>query len=71
MLRTIIDRTEGVELRACQLLEIAEFSDSFKCHLFSEELSETQFKDSIDLINRELLHTLALAEFVIPFPCYE
>ena len=40
----------------------------FKCHLFSEGLTYTQFKDSIDEINRALLHELAAAEIVIPFP---
>ena len=35
---------------------------------FSEGLSFTAFKDSIDWINRELLRELAAAEIVIPFP---
>jgi MscS family membrane protein len=68
ILREIIERTEGFEVKACRLLEIAEFSYNFKCHLFSEGLTYTQFKDSIDEINRALLHELAAAEIVIPFP---
>lgn len=68
ILRRIIDRTEGFEVKACRLLEIAEFSYDFKCHLISEGLTYTQFKDSIDLINRDLLHELAVAQIVIPFP---
>ena len=68
ILRRIIDRTEGFEVKACRLLEIAEFSYNFKCHLISEGLSYTQFKDSIDQINRDLLHELAVAQIVIPFP---
>jgi len=68
ILRGIIERTEGFELRACRLLDIAEFSYNFKCHLFCPTLSYKQFKDSIDVINRELLHELAAAEIVIPFP---
>ena len=68
ILRRIIDRTEGFEVKACRLLEIAEFSYNFKCHLISEGLTYTQFKDSIDQINRDLLHELAVAQIVIPFP---
>ena len=68
ILRGIIQRTKGFELRACRLLDIAEFSYNFKCHLFCQTLSYKQFKDSIDVINRELLHELAAAEIVIPFP---
>ena len=68
ILRGIIERTAGFEVKACRLLEIAEFSYNFKCHLFSEGLTYTQFKDSIDEINRALLHELAAAEIVIPFP---
>ena len=68
LVRGIIDRTPGFELKACRLLAIAEFSYDFKCHLFSEGLSFTAFKDSIDSINRELLRELAAAEIVIPFP---
>ena len=68
ILRGIIERTAGFEVKACRLLEIAEFSYNFKCHLFSEGLTYTQFKDSIDQINRDLLHELAAAEIVIPFP---
>ena len=68
ILRGIIQRTAGFEVKACRLLEIAEFSYNFKCHLFSEGLTYTQFKDSIDQINRDLLHELAVAEIVIPFP---
>ena len=68
LVRGIISRTQGFELRACRLLAIAEFSYDFKCHLFSEGLSFTAFKDSIDWINRELLRELAAAEIVIPFP---
>ena len=68
LVRRIIDRTPGFELKACRLLVIGEFSYDFKCHLFSEGLSFIQFKDSIDWINRELLRELAVAEIVIPFP---
>ena len=68
LVRGIIARTPGFELKACRLLAIAEFSYDFKCHLFSEGLSFTEFKDSIDWINRELLRELAAAEIVIPFP---
>ena len=64
----IIDRIAGFELKACRLLEIAEFSYNFKCHLVSQGLSYTQFKDAIDQINRDLLHELAVAQIVIPFP---
>ena len=68
ILRGIIERTAGFEVKACRLLEIGEFSYNFKCHLFSEGLTYTHFKDSIDQINRDLLHQLAVAEIVIPFP---
>ena len=68
LVQGIIDRTPGFELKACRLLVIGEFSYDFKCHLFSEGLSFTEFKDSIDWINRELLRELAEAEIVIPFP---
>lgn len=68
LVRGIIARTAGFELKACRLMAIAEFSYDFKCHLFSEGLTYTEFKDSIDLINRELLRELAAAEIVIPFP---
>jgi MscS family membrane protein len=68
LVRGIIERTPGFELKACRLLEIAEFSYNFKCHLFSQGLTYTQFKDSIDWINRELLRELAAAQIVIPFP---
>ena len=68
ILRGIINRTAGFEVRACRLMEIAEFSYNFKCHLFSEGLSYKQFLDSIDQINRDLLHELAVAQIVIPFP---
>lgn len=68
LVRGIIDRTAGFELKACRLLAIAEFSYDFKCHLVSEGLTFTAFKDSIDWINRELLRELAAAEIVIPFP---
>ena len=49
-------------------MDISEFSYDFKCHTFSQGLTYTQFKDSIDLINRELLKAMAAAEIVIPFP---
>ena len=68
ILHGIIERTEGFELRSCRLMEIAEFSYNFKCRLFCKTLSYKQFKDSIDVINRELLRELAEAEIVIPFP---
>ena len=68
IVRGIIARTPGFALKACRLMAIAEFSYDFKCHLFSEGLSFTAFKDSIDWINRELLRELAAAKIVIPFP---
>ena len=68
ILRGIIARTPGFEVKACRLLEIAEFSYNFKCHLFCPSLSYKQFKDAIDAINKELLRELAAAEIVIPFP---
>lgn len=68
ILRGIIARTPGFELKACRLMEIAEFSYNFKCHLFCPSLSYKQFKDAIDAINKELLRELAAAEIVIPFP---
>ena len=68
ILRGIIARTPGFELKACRLMEIAEFSYNFKCHLFCPSLSYKQFKDAIDAINKELLRELAAAAIVIPFP---
>jgi MscS family membrane protein len=68
ILRGIINRTPGFELKACRLMEIAEFSYNFKCHLYCPSLNYKQFKDSIDAINKELLRELAAAEIVIPFP---
>lgn len=68
ILGEIIARTPGFELKACRLLEIAEFSYNFKCQLFCPSLSYEQFQDAIDVINRELLHELAAAGIVIPFP---
>ena len=68
ILREIIARTPGFELKACRLMEIAEFSYNFKCHLICPTLNYKQFKDSIDAINKELLRELAAAQIVIPFP---
>jgi len=68
ILRGIINRTPGFELKACRLMEIAEFSYNFKCHLYCPSLNYKQFKDSIDIINKDLLRELAAAEIVIPFP---
>lgn len=68
ILQSIIDDIPGFELKACRLMDISEFSYDFKCHTFSQGLTYTQFKDSIDLINRELLKAMAAAEIVIPFP---
>ncbi|WP_415410099.1 mechanosensitive ion channel family protein [Synechococcus sp. A10-1-5-9] len=68
ILRGIIARTPGFELKACRLMEIAEFSYNFKCHLICPTLNYKQFKDSIDTINKELLRELAAAQIVIPFP---
>jgi MscS family membrane protein len=68
ILREVIARTPGFEVKACRLMEIAEFSYNFKCHLFCPTLNYKQFKDSIDAINKELLRELAAAQIVIPFP---
>ncbi len=68
ILQAIIDGITGFELKACRLMDIAEFSYDFKCHTLSQGLTYTQFKDAIDQINRELLSALAAAEIVIPFP---
>ena len=68
ILQGVIDKIPGFELKACRLLVIADFSYDFKCHLFCHSLPYKQFKDSIDLINRDLLRTLASAQIVIPYP---
>ena len=68
ILREVIAQTPGFEVKACRLMEIAEFSYNFKCHLFCPTLNYKQFKDSIDAINKELLRELAAAQIVIPFP---
>jgi MscS family membrane protein len=68
ILQNIINKVPGFELRACRLMDISEFSYDFKCHTFSQGLTYTQFKDSIDLINRELLKAMAAAQIVIPYP---
>ena len=52
ILQNIINKVPGFELRACRLMDISEFRYDFKCHTFSQGLTYTQFKDSIDLINR-------------------
>ena len=49
-------------------MDISEFSYDFKCHLTSSGLTYTEFKDSIDLINRQILQAMAAANIVIPFP---
>ena len=49
-------------------MDISEFSYDFKCHTLSQGLTYTQFKDSIDRINRQLLRAMADAQIVIPFP---
>ena len=68
ILAGIIDGISGFELRACRLMNIAEFSYDFKCQLIFQGLTYNQFKDSIDQINREILSALAAAQIVIPFP---
>ena len=68
ILQSIIDDVPGFELKACRLMDISEFSYDFICHTFSQGLTYTQFKDSIDLINRKILRAMADAEIVIPFP---
>ena len=68
ILQTILSNIPGFQLKACRLMDISEFSYDFKCHTFCEGISYTQFKDSIDLINRELLRGMAAAQIVIPYP---
>ena len=68
IVQSIIDDIPGFELKACRLMDISEFSYDFICHTFSQGLTYSQFKDSIDLINRKLLRAMADAEIVIPFP---
>ena len=68
IVQSIIDDIPGFELKACRLMDISEFSYDFICHTFSQGLTYSQFKDSIDLINRKLLKAMADAEIVIPFP---
>ena len=68
IIKGIIDTTPGFELKACRLMDISEFSYDFKCHTLSQGLTYTQFKDSIDRINRQLLRAMADAQIVIPFP---
>lgn len=68
ILKTIINGIAGFELEGCRLMDISEFSYDFKCHLTSSGLTYTEFKDSIDLINRQILQAMAAANIVIPFP---
>ena len=68
IVQSIIDDIPGFELKACRLMDISEFSYDFICHTFSQGLTYTQFKDSIDIINRKLLKAMADSEIVIPFP---
>jgi MscS family membrane protein len=68
ILQTIVSNIPGFQLKACRLMDISEFSYDFKCHTFCEGISYKQFKDSIDLINRELLRGMAAAQIVIPYP---
>ena len=68
ILQTIVSNIPGFQLKACRLMDISEFSYDFICHTFSQGLTYKQFKDSIDLINRKLLKSMADAEIVIPFP---
>jgi MscS family membrane protein len=68
ILQTIVSNITGFQLKACRLMDISEFSYDFICHTFSQGLTYKQFKDSIDLINRKLLKSMADAEIVIPFP---
>ena len=68
ILQRIIDNVTGFELKACRLMNISEFSYDFNCHTFSQGLTYTEFKDSIDLINRELLKAIAAEHIVIPYP---
>ena len=68
IVQSIIDDIPGFELKACRLMDISEFSYDFICHTFSQGLTYSQFKDSIDLINRKVLRAMADAEIVIPFP---
>ena len=68
IIQGIIDRIPGFELKACRLMDISEFSYDFICHTLSQGLTYTQFKGSIDQINRLLLRAMADAQIVIPFP---
>ena len=68
LLQSVVAANPGFSVRACRLMEIAEFSYDFKCHLFADGIDYQQFKDSIDRINKAILSELAARQIVIPYP---
>ena len=68
LLKSVVAVNPGFSVRACRLMEIAEFSYDFKCHLFADGIDYQQFKDSIDRINKAILSELAARQIVIPYP---
>ena len=68
LLKSVVAANPGFSVRACRLMEIAEFSYDFKCHLFADGIDYQQFKDSIDRINKAILSELAARQIVIPYP---
>ena len=68
LIRGVVQRDPQLQLVACRLMTIADFSYDFSLHLRADHASFAAVKDAIDRLNQDLLACFAAEGIEIPYP---
>jgi MscS family membrane protein len=68
LIRGLVERDPLLQLVACRLMTIADFSYDFALHLRAHHASFSAVKDAISRLNRDLLACFAAEGIEIPYP---